>query len=211
MNIGIIYCTIAPLTLVLSLIAFALFLLVFRYNILYVITSRFETDGLLYIKAPEQLFVGIYVMEIYCLGLFALVRDDMGRFVCPGQVGSMTVILRITVLFQCFLHRSYHPLTRQVPNNAPQDNSWTENADVLPEEDNATVQEHGQNGFTDDSLKARTPIIWLPGDPTGMNARALGVGGQGITTTTDKAFISSNGKISTTGIPSYMDSHDFRT
>lgn len=81
---GIIFNTIAPLILVFGATAFVLFSYVFRYHVLFVITPYLETDGLLYLVVLQQLFVGVYVMELYMVGLFTLVRDNNNQFVCGG-------------------------------------------------------------------------------------------------------------------------------
>ena len=67
---------ISSLILVFNIIIYSTFLAVQRYNIFKM--SRFDVDtgGLIYSKVINQLFVGLYVMELYLTGLFFLVRDE---------------------------------------------------------------------------------------------------------------------------------------
>ncbi|KAK2762844.1 hypothetical protein FQN54_001019 [Arachnomyces sp. PD_36] len=114
-SIGLIYCVIAPLILVFNVLTFGLFWFVYRYNTLYVTKFRFDTGGLLFPKAINQLFAGIYVMEICLIGMFFLVRDDKGDVACEGQAICMIVVLILTVGFQYFLNEAFDPLFRYLP------------------------------------------------------------------------------------------------
>lgn len=117
---GLIYSVISPLILIFNIITFSLFWLVYRYNTLYVTKFRFDTGGLLYPKAINQLFTGLYVMELCLVGLFFLVRDadDAGRAVgtpCKGQAIVMIVVFLLTILYQYLLNKAFGPLFRYLP------------------------------------------------------------------------------------------------
>lgn len=106
--------------MVFNIITFSLFWLVYRYNTLYVTKFRFDTGGLLYPKAINQLFTGLYVMELCLIGMFLLVRDadSTGRAVgtpCTGQAIIMIVVLLCTILYQALLNRAFSPLFRYLP------------------------------------------------------------------------------------------------
>lgn len=106
--------------LVFNIITFSLFWLVYRYNTLYVTKFRFDTGGLLYPKAINQLFTGLYVMELCLIGLFFLVRDAdaSGKAVgtpCKGQAITMIVLLALTILYQYLLNKAFGPLFRYLP------------------------------------------------------------------------------------------------
>lgn len=106
--------------MVFNIITFSLFWLVYRYNTLYVTKFRFDTGGLLYPKAINQLFTGLYVMELCLIGLFFLVRDvdDRGNAVgtpCKGQAIVMIVVLLLTILYQILLNNAFSPLIRYLP------------------------------------------------------------------------------------------------
>ncbi|RPB00657.1 DUF221-domain-containing protein [Choiromyces venosus 120613-1] len=113
--IGIIYSIISPLILVFNICTFSLFWMVYRYNLLYVHNFRFDTGGLLFPRAINQLFTGIYVMEICLIGLFFLVRDVQGRVACFPQAIIMIVVTIFTVLYQYTLNSAFGPLLTYLP------------------------------------------------------------------------------------------------
>ncbi|KAE8393186.1 hypothetical protein BDV23DRAFT_180791 [Aspergillus alliaceus] len=114
-SIGLIYCVISPLILVFNVITFGLFWFVYRYNTLYVTKFRFDTGGLLFPKAINQLFTGVYFMEVSLIGLFFLVRDVQGTVACKGQAICMIVVLVLTVGYQILLNDAFGPLIRYLP------------------------------------------------------------------------------------------------
>ncbi|KAK2740225.1 hypothetical protein FQN55_008951 [Onygenales sp. PD_40] len=114
-SIGLIYCVISPLIMVFNVLTFGLFWFVYRYNTLYVTKFRFDTGGLLFPKAVNQLFTGIYVMEVCLIGMFFLVRDHKDNVACKGQAICMIVVLILTVLFQYLLNEAFSPLLRYLP------------------------------------------------------------------------------------------------
>ncbi|KAK2841539.1 hypothetical protein FQN49_006156 [Arthroderma sp. PD_2] len=114
-SIGLIYCIISPLIMVFNVLTFGLFWIVYRYNTLYVTKFRFDTGGLLFPRAINQLFTGLYVMEICLIGMFFLVRDEKKEVACEGQAICMIVVLILTVLFQYFLNEAFNPLSLYLP------------------------------------------------------------------------------------------------
>ena len=117
---GIIYSVISPLILIFNIITFSLFWLVYRYNTLYVTKFRFDTGGLLYPTAINQLFTGLYFMELCLIGLFLLVRsaDKRGNSYgtpCKGQAIIMIIVLIGTIIYQWLLNRAFSPLFRYLP------------------------------------------------------------------------------------------------
>lgn len=106
---------IAPLILVFNIVTFGLFWFVYRYNTLYVTKFRFDTGGLLFPRAINQLFTGIYVMELSLIGLFFLVRDVNGNVACEGQAICMIVVLVLTIGYQFLLNEAFSPLIRYLP------------------------------------------------------------------------------------------------
>ncbi|PWY75584.1 DUF221 domain protein [Aspergillus eucalypticola CBS 122712] len=114
-SIGLIYCVIAPLILIFNVITFSLFWFVYRYNTLYVTKFRFDTGGLLFPRAINQLFTGLYVMELSLIGLFFLVRDTQGEVACEGQAIIMIIVLILTAGYQILLNDAFGPLFRYLP------------------------------------------------------------------------------------------------
>ena len=116
--------------MVFNIITFSLFWLVYRYNTLYVTKFRFDTGGLLFPTAINQLFTGIYFMELVLIGLFLLVRDskevegpggrleqqpDGSSSPCKGQAIVMIVAFFLTGLYQWLLNGAFGPLIRYLP------------------------------------------------------------------------------------------------
>ncbi|KKK13428.1 hypothetical protein ARAM_000888 [Aspergillus rambellii] len=114
-SIGLIYSVIAPLIMVFNVVTFGLFWFVYRYNTLYVTKFRFDTGGLLFPRAINQLFTGLYVMELSLIGLFFLVRDVQGNVACQGQAICMIVVLVLTAGYQILLNDAFGPLIRYLP------------------------------------------------------------------------------------------------
>ena len=113
--IGIIFSVISPLMIPFSIITFALFWVAYRYNTLFVNRYRFDTGGLLFPQAVNQLFTGIYFMELVLVGLFFLVRDQNNRVAAIPQAVIMVIVTALTVLFQLGVSRSFSPLYRYIP------------------------------------------------------------------------------------------------
>lgn len=110
--------------MVFNIVTFSLFWLVYRYNTLYVTKFRFDTAGLLFPTAINQLFTGLYFMELVMIGLFFLVRDvdltDENRAVavgtpCKVQAIIMICILALTAIYQYLLNSAFGPLLRYLP------------------------------------------------------------------------------------------------
>ena len=111
--------------MIFNIITFCLFWLVYRYNTLYVTKFRFDTGGLLYPKAINQLFVGLYFMELVLIGLFFLVRDtktedghqtpDGDSTPCKAQAIIMIIVLIFTGIYQYLLSAAFGPLVRYLP------------------------------------------------------------------------------------------------
>ena len=106
--------------MIFNIITFGLFWLVFRYNTLYVTKFRFDTGGLLYPTAINQLFTGLYLMELCLIGLFFLVKDatsdgEADGTPCKAQGIIMIVVLILTSLYQWLLNSAFGPLLRYLP------------------------------------------------------------------------------------------------
>lgn len=101
--------------MVFNVLTFSLFWVVYRYNTLYVTKFRFDTGGLLFPRAINQLFTGLYVMEICLIGMFFLVRDEKKEVACEGQAICMIIVLILTILFQYFLNEAFNPLSLYLP------------------------------------------------------------------------------------------------
>lgn len=112
---GLIYSVISPLILIFNIITFGLFWVVYRYQTLYVNQSRFDTGGLLFPRAVNQLFTGLYVMEIALIGLFLLVRDFQDNATCIPQAILMIIMVLVTGICQVGISYFFSPLYRYIP------------------------------------------------------------------------------------------------
>jgi hypothetical protein len=115
--IGIIYSVVAPLIMVMMVITFSLFWLTYRYQMIYVTYAKAETNGLIFPKAINQLFTGLYFLELCLIGLFFLQKPSPGQVSppCLPQAIIMIITLCFTVLFQFLLNRAFGPLFTYLP------------------------------------------------------------------------------------------------
>ena len=88
-------------------LAFFLFSIAHLYNYLYVFDFTTDTGGLAFPKAIQQMYVGVYFLELCLTGLFFLVRNENGEGVpCKGQAIAMIVLILLTITFQIIFHRN---------------------------------------------------------------------------------------------------------
>ena len=113
--IGLVYSVISPLILVFNIFTFGLFWIVYRYNLLFVTNFKFDTGGLLFPRAINQLFTGLYVMEVCLIGLFFLVQDEDGNLACFPHAVIMVIIGFLTILYQRLLNKAFGPLLTYLP------------------------------------------------------------------------------------------------
>ncbi|UPX17273.1 uncharacterized protein EKO05_0007639 [Ascochyta rabiei] len=109
--IGIIYSVISPLIIIMMLITFCLFWFTYRYQMIYVSYAKTETNGLIFPKAINQLFTGLYFLELCLVGLFFLQENRA----CVPHAIIMIVVLALTVLYQFVLNRAFGPLFTYLP------------------------------------------------------------------------------------------------
>ncbi|KAL9094481.1 MAG: hypothetical protein Q9165_003331 [Trypethelium subeluteriae] len=113
--IGLIYSVISPLIMVFNLITFSLFWIAHRYNALFVYQYRNDTGGLLFPKAINQLFTGLYVMDLCMIGLFFIQRDGEGHLTCVPQASIMIAVMVLTALYQILLNQAFAPMFEYMP------------------------------------------------------------------------------------------------
>ena len=113
--IALVYSVIAPLISVFAIITFSLLWFANRYNVIYVTRFRIDTGGVLYPRALNQTFTGLYFMELCLVGLFFLVRDENNQVACAPHAIIMIVAIFLTALYQILLNVSFGPLFRYLP------------------------------------------------------------------------------------------------
>jgi len=82
---------------------------------IYVSYAKAETNGLIFPKAVNQLFTGLYFLELCLIGLFFLQRDTKNEVACFPQAIIMIVTMVFTVLYQFVLNRAFGPLFTYLP------------------------------------------------------------------------------------------------
>ncbi|KAG8677868.1 hypothetical protein FPOAC1_003896 [Fusarium poae] len=113
--IALIYCIISPIISAFAVLTFGLMWLSQRYTILNFYQPDHDTGGVLYPRALNQTFTGVYVMELCLIGLFFMVKDENADAVCSAHAIIMVIVLVATVLFQTFLNWRFAPLFRFLP------------------------------------------------------------------------------------------------
>jgi hypothetical protein len=113
--IAIIYSVIAPLISLFAIITFSLLWMAQRYTMLYVTRFEGDTGGVLYPRAINQTFTGLYVMELCLAGLFFITVDEKERHPCTTHGVIMIVVLILTIIYQLLLNWSFSPLFRYLP------------------------------------------------------------------------------------------------
>jgi calcium permeable stress-gated cation channel len=113
--IALVYCVVAPLISIFAIITFGLLWIAQRYSMLYVTRFDNDTGGVLYPRAINQTFTGLYVMELCLAGLFLIVRDENGNAACTTQGVIILVVGVLTIGYQILLNMSFAPLFRYLP------------------------------------------------------------------------------------------------
>lgn len=113
--IALVYSIIAPIISIFAIITFSLLWIANRYSMLYVNRLSVDTGGILYPRALNQTFTGLYVMEIALIGLFFIQTDEHKVHVCTSQAIIMIVVLILTALYQLLLNRSFGRMFRYLP------------------------------------------------------------------------------------------------
>jgi len=112
--IAICYACIAPMVLFFAGVGLWLFWFAYRYNILFVHDLDIDTKGLVYPRALQQLFVGLYIAEICLIGLFGVKAGNHGAL---GPLILMILLLVFTALYNVALNSALNPLLNYLPKS----------------------------------------------------------------------------------------------
>ena len=182
--ISIVYSVISPLVLVFNVIVLYLFWIIYKYNFLFVVNFQMDMGGLLFPRAMNQLFTGLYVMEITLIGLFLLERDSQMQFICWPQAVIMIITTAMSALFQCMLNHIIGPLFMYLPCTAVEE--YTASAD---------------SEFKHPALGEKIPTIWIPHDDLGVSQNEILQSNSRISISDKHAKVDSAGNVSYTGPP----------
>lgn len=113
--IGIAFSVIAPLVLPFVSFTFVLYWIAYRYNVLYVYRYDYESGGYFFVAALNQLFTGLYVMEVCLIGHFFVTASGEGSATCLPHGAAMTIVLVLTAAYQVFMNRTFKSLMEYLP------------------------------------------------------------------------------------------------
>ncbi|KAJ8126892.1 hypothetical protein O1611_g6746 [Lasiodiplodia mahajangana] len=113
--IALVYSVITPIISIFAIITFSLLWIANKYSMLYVNRLSIDTGGVLYPRALNQTFTGLYVMEVALIGLFFIQEDGKGVHACTPQAVIMIVVTILTALYQLLLNMSFGPMLRYLP------------------------------------------------------------------------------------------------
>lgn len=113
--IGLIYSVVAPMISIFAVITFGLLWVAYRYAMVYVIRFESDTGGVMYPRALNQTFTGLYFMEACLAGLFFIVVDEKKNHPCTTHGIIMIVCLILTIVYQVLLNYAFSPLFRYLP------------------------------------------------------------------------------------------------
>ncbi|RAL06473.1 putative DUF221 membrane protein [Aspergillus homomorphus CBS 101889] len=101
--ICMIFSITSPLILPVGTLVSGTLWVTYAYQVIYVMESPVDTAGLLYWEALQHLFVGVYTLDLFLVGLFML-RDAYG----PAVLAA--VILALVAALQYYSHQHFRPL-----------------------------------------------------------------------------------------------------
>lgn len=94
-------------------IGLLLFYLGYRYNFIYVYQVPYDTKGLMYARALQQLFVGVYLAILCMIGLFAIKLTESSKLL--GPLILMIIFLIFTILYHLSLNSALQPCLQYLP------------------------------------------------------------------------------------------------
>lgn len=121
--IATVYACIQPLVLGFAAIGLYVYYLSYRYQLLYVCSTKVDTRGESYKRALQQMPTGIYFAELCLIGLF-------GAKKAGAQATLMIVLLVLTAVVNLVLDRTLRPLELYLGLDV-----WNEQEPLLAQED----------------------------------------------------------------------------
>lgn len=115
--IGICYSVVSPILNLFALAGFALFWFVYKYLFIFVmdLPASSETGGLFFPKAISQMFIGLYIGEIFLAALFFLAQDESGSQSGVVHGILMIALILISIFFQKLVTKDFFPLIDHLP------------------------------------------------------------------------------------------------
>ena len=116
--IALCYAPTAPLILCFATVAFVMFYLAYRHNLFFLADVAAETSGRIYYRALRHTMIGVYLGELYIVGLFALVSVDGQRV--SGPLILSCFLLAGTLIFQITSQQSLQRWHDSTPWGSPE-------------------------------------------------------------------------------------------
>lgn len=113
LTIALCYAPAAPLMLCFAAVAFAMFYLAYRYNLLFTVDPVADTKGRLYVRALKHTMVGVCIGELFLVGLLTIAAID-GRQI-RGPLIISCALLVITALYQKLTHDIFQRWEARIP------------------------------------------------------------------------------------------------
>jgi calcium permeable stress-gated cation channel len=157
--IAMVYSVVAPLVTLFSVVGLYFFYVAYRYNILFVYDTGPDTKGLLFPRALQQLFVGLYIGEVCLIGLVATAMGKQFK----GAIGPLILLillLIVTALYHVALNAAFAPLLKFLPKDL---DAEERRASTLKE--SAVETPTADKGTTETQEDAPLPIVLAPKHP----------------------------------------------
>ncbi|TIA28278.1 hypothetical protein D6C78_10820, partial [Aureobasidium pullulans] len=128
--IGTVYSIITPLALIPSSLGLFGLLIAIKPALRRFKSSPTDTDGEIFLSVINQLFVGLYIMQLCLAGIFISVESKTAKFACKIQAILTLVLFLGTCCFQFILVRSTkrHLLTVFLPSNGGEEEAQGQTA-----------------------------------------------------------------------------------
>ncbi|KAG9801062.1 hypothetical protein KCU95_g117, partial [Aureobasidium melanogenum] len=127
---GTVYSIITPLALIPSSLGLFGLLIAIKPALRRFKSSPTDTDGEIFLSVINQLFVGLYIMQLCLAGIFISVESKTAKFACKIQAILTLVLFLGTCCFQFILVRSTkrHLLTVFLPSNGGEEEAQGQTA-----------------------------------------------------------------------------------
>ncbi|KAI6116124.1 hypothetical protein F5141DRAFT_1290632 [Pisolithus sp. B1] len=185
------YSIISPIINGLSVAAFFLFYLLYKYLFLYQYTQppQLDTGGLFFPRAIQHVFVGLYVQQVCLCALFFLAQNASGKQAAVPEGALMVVLILLTCGFLAVNYRrqdSRPILTEPVSGDAHASTSadasngkqWkATKGDAVPDPDREGEEQELDDyyfqkladgapdyGFAHPAVSRPQRVVWIPDD-----------------------------------------------
>ena len=126
--VAICYAPLAPLMLCFAACAFAMFYLVYRYNLLTTTDLVADTAGKLYEGALQNALVGLYIGELCLIGILTVASVGDGKVGGPLMVSC--ALLVCTIIYQKLMYDVFKTLSDRLLHRSERQNpSWRDLTD----------------------------------------------------------------------------------